>query len=138
MNYKFDKENNQYEIEEYSQVKKDCERFIKENAHLDLVIQNDEDKKIVKKSRTEIRKKQNEIASLRKSLNDIVMGKFNEQAKEIESRLKQVDGDLKDKLDKYDNSLGKPKIIALTIKGYDLKKIEKVRAYAIKLGLEVK
>ena len=138
MNYIYNEEKKQYEIEEYSKALENCKKFIKDNAHLDLVIQNEDDKKIIKNSRTEIRKKNNEIATLRKDLNEIVMGNFNEQAKQLEQELKDADEKLKSKLDTYENKLDKPKIITITIKSYDESKIKQIKDLAIKLNMEVK
>lgn len=138
MEYTFNQETKTYEIKEFNHTLEDCKNFISNFALLDLIIQNDSDKKAVKNSRTLIRKKLDEVATVRKTLNEVVMGRFNEQTKEIESLLKETDAQLKAKVDEYEKKIGKPKLISVVIKSYDKKKIEKVRTYALKLEMEVK
>lgn len=138
MEYTFNQETKTYEIKEFNHTLEECKKFISNFALLDLIIQNDSDKKAVKNSRTLIRKKLDEVSTIRKTLNEVVMGRFNEQTKEIESLLKETDAQLKAKVDEYEKKIGKPELFSIVIKSYDKKKIEKVRAYALKLEMEVK
>ena len=138
MEYTFNQETKTYEIKEFNHTLEECKKFISNFALLDLIIQNDSDKKAVKNSRTLIRKKLDEVSTVRKTLNEVVMGRFNEQTKEIESLLKETDAQLKAKIDEYEKKIGKPELFSIVIKSYDKKKIEKVRAYALKLEMEVK
>lgn len=138
MEYTFNQETKTYEIKEFNHTLEECKNFISTFALLDLIIQNDSDKKAVKNSRTLIRKKLDEVATVRKTLNEVVMGRFNEQTKEIESLLKETDAQLKAKVYEYEKKIGKPELFSIVIKSYDKKKIEKVRAYALKLEMEVK
>ena len=138
MEYTFNQETKTYEIKEFNHTLEECKKFISNFALLDLIIQNDSDKKAVKNSRTLIRKKLDEVSTVRKTLNEVVMGRFNEQTKEIESLLKETDAQLKAKVDEYEKKIGKPELYSIVIKSYDKKKIEKVRAYALKLEMEVK
>ena len=140
MEYTFNQETKTYEIKEFNHTLEECKKFISNFALLDLIIQNDSDKKAVKNSRTTIRKKKDEIATLRKTLNSIVMGKFNEQAKELEKELDNADVQLKAKIDEYEKKLGKPQKFSITISSYDAQVIEKIREYVNKkfTNVEVK
>ena len=140
MDYIYNENTNSYEIKEFNKTLEDCRDFIKKNALLNVIIQNDADKKAVKNSRTTIRKKKDEIATLRKTLNSIVMGKFNEQAKELEKELDNADVQLKAKIDEYEKKLGKPEKFTITISSYDAQVIEKIRDYVNKkfTNVEVK
>lgn len=137
---KYELTNGAYAIAEFDKVVEDCKAFIEREGNISLVISNDNDKKIAKLSRTAIRKKKDEIASLRKDLNLAVMGAFNEQAKTLESLLDEADATLKEHITAYENA-GKPEeppVFKCTISSYDEKAIEKVKAYALKLGCGVK
>ena len=140
MDYIYNENTNSYEIKEFNKTLEDCRDFIKKNALLNVIIQNDADKKAVKNSRTTIRKKKDEIATLRKTLNSIVMGKFNDQAKELEKELDNADVQLKTKIDEYEKKLGKPEKFTITISSYDVQVIEKIREYVNKkfTNVEVK
>lgn len=136
-----EKETQTFLIQKFDEVKGACEYFISENLEkVNLEVFNKETYGDVKKIRTAIRKKQDQVKEVRLSCNEIAMGTFNEQAKTLESMLKEADEKLKAYVDAYDRDiegeLPKPAKITLTIKGYDLKKVEKVKEYAIKQGLE--
>lgn len=137
---KYELTNGYYQIAEFTEVYKECEEFIEREGNLKLVITNDADKREAKASRTAIRKKKEQIAAMRKSLNGIVMGIFNSQVKELEKMLEDADEQLKDKITAYENA-GKPEtppVFTIVISSFDEKAIEEVKAYALKLGCGVK
>lgn len=135
----YDKETGIYTINNFDNCKAIVQEFIA-NCHLDLVITNEADYKDVKATRTDIRKKKETVSTARKQIKEMLVGTFENQLKEIETMLGDADAVLKEKVDAYEtevkNKIAKQKIITLTIKGYDLKKVEKVKEYAIKQGLE--
>lgn len=130
-----------YCLKSFDEIKNACEDFIHEEiGNLNLESMDEATYKAVKESRTNIRKKQNQIKDVRLACNEIAMGTFNAQTKELESMLKENDDKLKEYVDTYDRGVkGKipaPKKIKLTIKGYDMATLEKVKEYALKKGLE--
>lgn len=137
-----EQETKTFQIQKFDEVKGACENFINENLEkVNLETFDKETYGDVKKIRTAIRKKQEQVKEVRLNCNEIAMGTFNEQAKTLESMLKETDDKLKAYVDKYEKEiegkLPKPAKITLTVKGYDMKKIEKVRDFALKQGLEV-
>lgn len=131
-----------FQIKEFDEVKEACESFIKKNlAQVNLEVLDRENFGYAKNIRTEIRKKQESIKRVRIDCNELSMGIFNKQTKELEAMLKEADEKLKAFVDKFavevKNVAVKPKKITLEVKGYDMKVIEKVKAFAIKQGLEV-
>ena len=137
---KYELTNGVYKIAEFEKVVEECKAFIEREGNLALIITNDEDKKLAKKSRTDIRKKKEEVATLRKNLNTAIMGEFNAQAKELENLLNEADDTLKEHISAYEKA-GKPEeptVFSTIVSSYDEKAIEKVKAYALKLGCGVK
>ena len=133
MKYEFNESQRTYEITNFNEVKKEVADFIGRTANLSMVIQNDEDKKVVKQARTIIRKKKDEVATLRKELNIAVLGEFNNQAKEIEKMLDSADLVLKEKLDAYSNK--NEKNYTLIFKSQNLEKLEKIKDFARNLEI---
>lgn len=135
----YDKDSGTYVINNFEKCKSVVQAFITE-CHLDLVITSEEDFKGVKATRTNIRKKKETVATARKQIKEMLVGTFEAQLKEIETMLGEADTKLKVKVDAWEaenkNKAAAPKIITLTIKGYDLKKIEKIKESAIKQNLE--
>lgn len=136
-----EKETNTYLIQKFDEVKSSCEEFI--NERLDTVNLEKYDEltfKNVKEIRTEIRNRQDLVARARINCNQIAMGTFNEQAKTLETMLKEADTKLKTYVDTYNTEvvgkLKSPAKITLTVKGFDMKLIEKVKQFALKQGLE--
>lgn len=82
------------------------------------------------------------VSTVRKGIVKSTMGTFEEQAKSIETLLDTFDKECKEEkaawLKATTNKVAKPTALSLTIKSYDAKVIDKVKAYAIKLGCEVK
>lgn len=82
------------------------------------------------------------VATVRKGIIKSTMGVFEEQAKAIENALTEYDNICKlqkvEWLKATTNKVDKPTFLKLEVKSYDQKIIEKVKAYALKLGCEVK
>ncbi len=82
------------------------------------------------------------VSTVRKGIINSTMGTFEEQAKSIEKLLDTFDKECKEEKEAWlkatTNKADKPVAIKLEIKSYDSKVIDKVKAYALKLGCEVK
>lgn len=82
------------------------------------------------------------VSSVRKGIINSTMGTFEEQAKNIEKLLDAFDKECKEEKEAWlkatTNKVAKPTALSITIKTYDEKVLEKVKAYALKLGCEVK
>lgn len=135
----YDKDTGAYVISNFEKCKGIVQTFIKD-CHLDMVITDEADFKEIKATRTNIRKKKETISTARKQIKEMLVGTFEAQLKELETLLGDADLKLKEKVDTWEaenkNKVAAPKVITLTIKGYDLKKIEKIKESAIKQGLE--
>ncbi len=135
-----DKETGVYHIENFEENKKIVKDFLANECHVEMEINSAEDYKLIKNTRTDIRKKREAIKNIRIKVSEMLIGVFESQLKEIEREIDATDLILKEKIDAYDklisNKQDKPSKITLTIKGYDMQKIQKVKDYAIKQGLE--
>lgn len=136
----YDKEAGVYKINDFEGCKAIVQEFIN-GCHVDVVITSEADYKDAKSTRTDIRKKKDTVATARKQIKEMLVGTFENQLKEIETMLGDADTVLKEKVDAWErenkNKVASPAKITLTVKGYDMKKIEKVRDFALKQGLEV-
>ena len=105
-----------------------------------LIIENDSDKKLVKETRTDIRKRIEQLKNGRLSIQRKFMGNLEEQVKTIEKMLTAADNTLKEKINDYEVKNGKVVIKKYDItiknitKGDDLEKIKKL---AEELSLEI-
>ena len=105
-----------------------------------LIIENDSDKKLVKETRTDIRKRIEQLKNGRLSIQRKFMGNLEEQVKTIEKMLTTADNTLKEKINDYEVKNGKVVIKKYDItiknitKGDDLEKIKKL---AEELSLEI-
>lgn len=105
-----------------------------------LIIENDSDKKLVKETRTDIRKRIEQLKNGRLSIQRKFMGNLEEQVKTIEKMLASADNTLKEKINDYEVKNGKVVIKKYDItiknitKGDDLEKIKKL---AEELSLEI-
>ena len=105
-----------------------------------LIIENDSDKKLVKETRTDIRKRIEQLKNGRLSIQRKFMGNLEEQVKTIEKMLTSADNALKEKINDYEIKNGKVVIKKYDItiknitKGDDLEKIKKL---AEELSLEI-
>lgn len=123
MEYRFNDERKTYEIEKFEQTIVEVKEFIKNNAHLDLVIANDLDKKVVKEDRAVINAKLKEVKTLRLELNKAVMGEVNMQLKEVESLLNDASDQLTKKINEYDKKMP---TFQLIVKSTDKEYLEKL------------
>lgn len=134
-----DAETGKYTVKSFENVKKIVSDFVERETHRVIAIQDDLTLKEVKATRTDIRKKKEMISQARIHINSLLLGEFNSQLKEIETMLDTADKALKEKVDTYNEEVkgkeNKPKVTTLIVKGYDVKAIEKVKAYAMKNGL---
>lgn len=136
---KFDEKTKTFSLANYEQAKAYALDYVKERGLQDVIIQDDSDFKAVKERRTEIRKKKEAIASARIALNKAVVGTLNEQLRSIEAILTDADGVLKSKVDEWKAKDEKSiEIYSVTISSLDKEKIEKIKKYAKRLGLEVR
>ena len=82
------------------------------------------------------------VSTVRKGIIKTTMGVFEEQAKNIEKLLDDFDKECKEEkaawLKATTNKIAKPTALSITVKTYDAKVLENVKAYALKLGCEVK
>ena len=133
-----DETTNKYVVKAFDDVKAIVSDFIEREVSKVIVISDDLAFKSVKATRTNIRKKKDAIAQARLHINALLLGDFNAQLKEIESMLDEADKTLKAKVDTYNEEIkgkdNKPKVITLVVKAFDMKVIDKVKAFAIKNG----
>lgn len=134
------KETNLFEIANYAAVKEACEAFCGERSLGEgEAIQDDFKYKEVKEWRTEIRKRKDLIGDCRKAAVNQILGAYVSGCKELEEILDAKDQELKKLVDAYaaenKGKVARPHVITLTVKSYDMAKLEKVKAYAEKLGL---
>ena len=124
MEYKL--QDGKYIVANFDQVVEQVKKYLLENAHTEMVIADESDFKLNKKERTEIRKKLEEVKNLRKELNEAALGTFNTQCKEIEKLINDADTILKQKVDAYNESIGKGKVptYVITIKTGNKKKFD--------------
>lgn len=130
-----------YKVKDFDNQISLVKDYISKNCLQNVEITDEQTFKEVKNKRTEIRKKLETISTARKDVTDLIIGTFSSQLKEIEKMLDAADKVLKSKVDSFQvattNKVEKPKFITLTVKGLDSKKIDKVKEYALKQGLEV-
>lgn len=135
MEFIYDEQLHSYVIENYDESLNIAKEYLKNNGLQDLVILNDGDKKVVKKARTEIRKKISAIQNVRKKANEIVMGKLNSQCIEIEKTLTEAEQNLKRKIDEYDNKIPL-KTYSLIVKSTDVELLKLALIKITEMGLE--
>lgn len=128
--------NSVFSLENYNSVKVEIAK-LKEDGRFNLLIQTKEDLKEVKTFRTEIRTRLKELTDGRIAINKLYFEEFNNQVKDLENDLKEIDLSLKEKIDNY-SSAEKAKTIKLTIKTTNLKAIEKIKALCLKENVEFK
>lgn len=126
--------NGQYEVANFDIEVEKAKEFIKQNSLLSLVIQNDDDLKSVKKSRTTINNKLHEIEDKRKDLLEAVLGKYNEESKTIEKMFKSESEALGEKINAYVGVV-KEKTYIITVKSAQVDKINALKKYLDKVGL---
>lgn len=126
-----------YEISNYEKVKESATKYIQDilSKHTHEITDKDM-LKSVKDDRTEIRKQGDDIKKARLQINDLLLGTFNSQLKELEKIIKDADGVLKAQVDTYVEKTKpvEPKVYSLTITSFDEKLINVVKDFAIKKG----
>lgn len=134
-------ENGVYVVKDYDLHLANIQKKCAENCHVSMIINNYEDYKTIKDTRTELNASLEEIKSARKNITELLTGTLEAQLKTIEKLLDQTSKSLTEKINDYDkNVLQKPerqKLINITIKSYDQKVIDKIKAYALKQGAQV-
>lgn len=133
-----DEATGKYIVKSFDNVKTIVNEFIEREVNRVSVINDDLTFKDVKMTRTDIRKKKDAITQARLHINALLLGEFNSQLKEIETMLDEADKELKAKVDVYNEQVkgkdNKPKVITLVVKGFDVKAIDKIKAFALKNG----
>ena len=133
-----DEATGKYVAKSFDDVRTIVSDFIEREVNRVTVISDDLTFNGVKATRTDIRKKKDAITQARLHINALLLGDFNAQLKEIENMLDEADKALKAKVDTYNEEIkgkdNKPKVITLVVKTFDMKTIDKVKAFAIKNG----
>lgn len=142
----YDQTEHLWRIDDLEAAKRGLEEFISTTSLASLAITGDDDAKAVKKARTAIRKKKDEITKTRLQINEQLLGEVNKGFKELESRLKAEDDAMKAHLDAYAESLEAnepkaeetvgPKTVRLLIEG-SAESLAKVKECALSLGCVV-
>ena len=142
----YDQTEHLWRIDDLEATKRGLEGFISTTSLASLAITGDDDAKAVKKARTAIRKKKDEITKTRLQINEQLLGEVNRGFKELESRLKAEDDAMKAHLDAYAESLEAnepkaeetvgPKTGRLLIEG-SAENLAKVKEFALSLGCVV-
>lgn len=120
------------ELEKYSEVLDACKKYVAKIPS-DLIIENANDLKEIKKFRAEIGNKKKDITSVRLQANNMYLGVFNEQTKTIEAILNEKWELLGKKVKEYTDSLKEEepviieqKVFKATISTTDEKAFNKV------------
>lgn len=116
-----------YRIEAFDQAKEECEAFIR-NAIETMP---------TKKARTEIRKKLEQISSLRKEGTKAIAGDFQAQCRELETLLSDADKRLAEIISAQDPKPEAPKAKTLICKVIDEETLQKAVELLKNLGLTV-
>lgn len=143
----YDQTEHLWRIDDLEKAKRGLEEFISTTSLASLAIAGEDDAKAVKKARTAIRKKKDEITRTRLQINEQLLGEVNKGFKELESRLKAEDDAMKDHLDAYAESVKAeeeakaeeavgPKTGRLFIEG-SAENLAKVKEFALSLGCVV-
>ena len=137
----YNKETGAYAIKNFENCRSIVANYIAD-CHVDLAITNADDYKLVKATRADVRKKIDTISNARKQIKKMLVGEFEKQLKELETMLGDADDKLTERVSAWEiestNKVARPHKITLAVKGYDMKKIEKVEEFAKKQGLEAK
>lgn len=120
-----------YQVIDFDSVKAECLEFIKETTCIDYT-----SLKEVKRARTELRKKQAEIATLRKEASRAMLAKFQTQCRELEAMLGEADEDLRRIVNQGKEE--KPTGTTISCVIYDGETLQKAVNFLEELGLKVK
>lgn len=133
-------EKNEFSIENYDEIRGAFLELAKD-PRFDLIVSNDEDLKVIKQFRTEIRKRNDAIKDGRLTINQMYFGTFNNQAKDLEKLLQDYDLKLKEKVEKYNEEFKgqiKAKKFKIIIETTDPRQVEKLKAFCLKNNLNYK
>lgn len=128
-----------FQIKDYDNVRSIVANFIEERLHKELVVIDKESLRVLKDSRTDIRKQKEMLKQVRLQCVAVLTADLENQFKELEKDLDNADKDLKTRVDEYEEINGKakaPQKITLTVKGYDMAKLKLVQEFAKGAGLE--
>lgn len=131
--------NGKYFIENIEQVKESAQEYCK-SLHIASVI-NDAELRLLRNNRTEIRKKIEFLKKTRIDVNDILLGNFNKDMREIEKILKEEDDALKAVKENYEklillNTEKTSGLFTIIISDIDEGKIGKIEKYARRLNVQ--
>lgn len=125
-----------FEIEKFDATKEAYKKWLKDELHCETIttikIDDDEMYKSIYQERTKLRKEIDHLKNDKKVINSIILGKFNDQAKEIIDMLEEEDEKVTANLETYKP---KPVTYELKVKTKDLALYTKLKEYAIELGL---
>lgn len=128
-------ETHSYEIKNYDTTLENIKQYLENHSLKNVVVLNEDDKKAVKKARTELRKILTDVQNVRKTSNKLILGKFNEQCKEIEKILGDAEQNLKVKINDFENkeNVKKYRLIATS---NDISILEKALIELEKMGIK--
>lgn len=139
----FNSESKTYEIANFDETKQALLEKLS-TAPINLIIENDGDFKAVKNYRTEIRKDKDAITKTRLAINDLLLSTFNNQLKDLEKTIDEVDKQLKAKVDEHKAKLDSEVPSEPIVQSYSIKVVspnqedlDKVSAFALKLKCQV-
>lgn len=115
-----------YRIPDFDKVVDECTLFI----------QDTEDHANARKSRTVIRKKKEEIATVRKEANKAMLAVFNRQCKQLEGLLQEADDRLTQTINIGQEA--KPPVTTITIRTSDEDAIIKIESFLNSMGIAFK
>ncbi len=141
-NLHWNEENRKYEIApsdpKFKTLEKEVDDFITKNQHKDMVILTDDDYSLLKKARTNINKKVDEISSKRKQAVGLLVGEFSSNCIAIEKKLSKVSNEMTERLNQYKPVVKSNKVFTIKISSENKNAIDKIIAMAKKYGLNVK
>ena len=126
--------NGAYQIKDFDKAVKDCEEFLEDYDRSNVLIETQDDYGAVKEARKIVRAKKEQIATMRKSIVNNVVGKLSEQLSSLEKKLDNADKLMTSNLDAFK---GKVKAIKITLSSLKLEDIEKVKKFIADNKLEI-
>lgn len=121
----YSNETKTFEIKDFDQTIEEYKKWAQENVHTDVVINDEETYKAIYKERTGLRKEIEAIKSDKRIINDIILGKLEEECKQLLALLKPLDDKLTENLETF-----KPKepVYSITFKTKNKEHYDKVAA----------
>ena len=93
-----------WSIKDFDKVCEAMDKYLS-TMPLKLVATKVADYEYIKRCRTEIRNKAKLIKDTRLSINEVFLGKYNQQCKQLEDKLKQADEILKEKKEDFEEEI---------------------------------